>query len=119
MDAARPLRHAQRDVVVLRAVERGAEPSRVFDDAAAVHQQVAEEHRRIEVLGRPVRLEERLDVRAVEVQLVLVGVDDVGVGMPVEQLDDLEKRVGRDLVVVIQQRDELAVRRAERGIGRG
>ena len=55
---------------------------------------------------------------AVHLQLVLVRVDEVGVGVLVQMGDHFEQRVGRDLVVVIEKRDELALGQRQRGIRR-
>ncbi len=61
-----------------------------------------------EVVRRPVRLEVRIAARAGEVELVLVGVDHVGVGVRIEMRDDLCQRIGRQLVVMVEQGDEFA-----------
>ena len=119
VDPRRALHQPQQQVVVLRALVAGPEPADLVQQRAPHHHQVARVHAGQEVLGRPVGLEVRLAARARQVQLVFVRVDDVGVGMCVEVPDDLEQRVRRQLVVVIEQRDELAVRQLQRGVRGG
>ena len=53
------------------------------------------------------------------VDLVLVGVDRHRCRAPVQQPDALEQRVGVELVVVVEERDELARGRLERPVRRG
>ena len=71
------------------------------------------------MLRRPVRLEVRIAAAPFEIELVLVRVDQVCVRVFVQVPDDLEQRVRRQLVVVIEHDDELAGGGRQRGIRRG
>ena len=118
LDALRLLGDPEHELEVLDAVERRVEPTDALDERAAQHEQVPDVHHAAEELGRPVGLEEGLAVRAATVDLVLVGVDRVGVGLFVQQPDAFEERVGVEFVVVVEERDELAFGRLERAVGR-
>ncbi len=116
-----PLRRfgeTQNQVVVLTALETFAETADRVEDRAPVHAQMRGVHSRQERVGRPVRLEERLRPPSLIIDLVLVGVDHVGVRVLVEQQRVLEERVRCEHVVVIQQRYELAGRRSKCAVRR-
>ncbi len=119
LDAVGLLGDAEHELEVLDAVEGRVEPADALDERAAQHQQMADVHHAAEELGRPVGLEEGLAVRAATVDLVLVGVDRVGVGLLVQQPDAFEERVRVELVVVVEEGDELALGRLERAVARG
>ena len=57
-------------------------------------------------------------VDAVRLDVLLVGVDRVERAVVVQRGDDLEQRVAMELVVVVEHRDELAARLAQRGVRR-
>src|SRR5215211_1535712 len=67
----------------------------------------------------PVGFEIVIVAVAVLVDLVLIAVDEIGIWICIELERDAGERMRTNLVVVIEQRDELAVRKRERGIGRG
>ncbi len=55
--------------------------------------------------------------RPVGGELVLVEVDDVRFRVLIEQRRHLEEHVGREGIVVVEKRDELALGDGKRGIG--
>ena len=94
-------------IVVLAAVELGTQASDAFDEVAPVGREMARVHARQERIGRPIGLEVRVRQAAAVVDLVFVGVDHVGVGMPFDEARDLEEGVRGEEIVVIEKRDEL------------
>ena len=79
VDAVGALGEPQQQLEVLDRVEGGVEPPGIVDQLAPDHQQMPDVHRAEGVDGRPVRLQERIGPASAGGQLVLVGVDDVGV----------------------------------------
>jgi hypothetical protein len=76
-------------------------------------------HPREKRVGTPVGLEVRIDeLSGRVVELILVGVDEIGIGMDVEQQRRFEERIRSQEVVVIEQTDEIPIRDVECGIGR-
>src|SRR3546814_4585358 len=69
---------------------------------------------RQEQLGRPVGLEERAEQPFAVVDLVLVGVENVGVGVGLQLDRHPVQRVLGQQVVVVEQRHEVAGRQVQR-----
>ncbi len=109
-DGSRPLGELQHEVPVLGSLELWIEAADLFDQQAPHHTQVAGVHLSPHSLRRPVGLEERAGVVAADADLVLVGVDVVGVGAPLDCLVDLDECMRVELVVMVEQNDELASR---------
>ena len=86
--------------------------------ARAGRPQVTGVHAREERVGRPVGFEVRLAVQARLVDLVLVGIEHVDVGKAIDRKRDLEERIGREDIVVIEKADELTGCYFERGVRR-
>ncbi len=118
LDPAGALRQPQHQLEVLHPVEGRVRSAHRFDERAAGQEQVADVHHAAKQFGRPVGLEERLAPPPAPVDLVFVAVDDVGCGLLVQAADALEQCVGVELVVVVEEGDELALRRRERPVGR-
>ena len=115
---ARALGDAQHEVVVLRAVVAVAEPADLVDEGAADDGEVAavvlaEQADRVEV-----GLAEDVVVPTVWGDLVLVGVDVVDRVVLLEVLRDQLEGGRVQLVVVVEQRDEVAGREVG-GVARG
>ena len=110
---------AHREVPVLRALVADAESADIADEQRAVHAEVADVILDEEQVRVPVGLEVLVVAVAVLVDLVLVAVDDVGVRVRLEFEGDAGEGVRAEFVVVVEQRDELAVREGEGGIRRG
>ena len=98
----------KRHVVVLAALEPLPESADLPDHRRPVDAEVADQILAIEQLGVPVRLEIRVVPSARLVDPILVAVDDVGVGMPVQLVHHGRQRMPRQHIVMIQQDDELA-----------
>ena len=113
MDVRGPFHQAQQQVVVLRAFVAGPEATDLAHEPAPNHHEVTGVHAREEMLWRPVRLEEDVAPCALQIELVFVGVDDVGVGVRVEVADDFGQRIRRELVIVIEQRHEVPARQLQ------
>ena len=107
---ASQLGHLQHQVPVLGALEAGIEATDLVDQRASQNAQVTGVHLRPHPLRRPVRLEEGAGVEAAFVDLVLVGVDVVGVRGGVDRLADLGECVGMEQIVVVEEDDEIAPR---------
>ncbi len=104
----RLLDHAERHLVVLAAFESLPKSADLPDHRRSIDAEVADQILAVEQLGVPVRLEVRVVATARLVDSILVAVDDVGIGMPVQLVHDGRQRMPRQHIVVIQQDDELA-----------
>ena len=88
-------RNAQGEVIVLASFHSVAESAELLHNRAPVRAQVAHEVVRMEQVGVPIGLEVRIEAPSLLVDLVLVAVDDCGVGMSVQLLGQPEERVRR------------------------
>ena len=118
MNPGRVVHQPQHEIVVLGALVAASEAADPFDQRAAHHHQVAGVHVGQEVIGRPVRLEVHVAPPAVELELVLVRVDEVGILVLVQMRNHFEQRVRGELVVVVEKRDEFALRKRQRFVRR-
>ena len=117
-DPSRPLGGAEHEVVVLRSVEPLPYAAERFEQAAANDEKMGGIHVRQQQYRRPVRLELRRVAAPVHVDLVVVAVDDVGVGM-IRGVDrDFGERVRAQEIVVVEERQKLAARDRRGGIRR-
>ena len=107
-DLAGQLGHPQREVVVLGALEPDVEAPHLVHQGRAHHRQVAGVHLAAQALRRPRRLAELLEDLAFPVDLVLVGVEVVGLGLRVDRLPHLGEGGGHEQVVVVRESDERA-----------
>ncbi len=107
---------AQDEVVVLAAVEFAAEAPGLFEERATVSQEMRDVVAGQQQVRRPVGLEERADAAAVPRFLVFVRVNDVEIGLLVEELHYLQEGIWLKLVIVVQHRDEFACRSRERRV---
>ena len=115
----RELEHAQRQVVVLGPLEALAEPTGAAHELGPVDAEVADDVLRQEKVRAEVGLEIGVRPPTPPVELVLVAVDDVGVRVAGELGRDACERVRGELVVVVEQGDEVALRHRQRGVGGG
>ena len=67
-----------------------------------------------ETVGREVRLECRCTEAAVRQELVLVGIDEVGLGMLAQIRGHRIERMRPEHIVVVDEADELSCRELER-----
>jgi hypothetical protein len=118
-DGPGALGRLQHQIPVLGALELLVEAADLLDEGAAEDAEVAGVHLRAHPLRRPVGLEEGRGVPPGEVDLVLVGVDVVGLGIAVDRRGDVGESVGVQRVVVVEQGDELAARHRQRLVGGG
>ncbi len=109
---------AQNEIVILGSFIALTKAADAFDERSAHHHQVTGVHVGQEMLGRPVRFEVHVAPCAIEFQLVLVRVDEVGVLVLVQMCDHLEQGVRCEFVVVIEKRDEFAFRKRQRFVRR-
>ena len=108
-DLPRFLAQAEEQIVILAAVEAGAQPAGLPEQGGPDDRQVADIVVADEGLGIPVRLVVRIHVMpAVLRDPVLVGIDDVRV-FPGDELRRAPQRIRRQQVVVVQQGDEPAL----------
>ena len=115
-DPVGALGEAEQQLEVLDRVEVRVEATHLGEQLPAGHEQVADVHRAQRVDGRPVGLVERIDPGAVRGDLVLVGVGDVELALR-ELHRDPQQGIGRELVVVVQEGDELAAAELEPLVG--
>ena len=111
--------HAQGQVVVLGRVELATEPAQLLDQLSAVDRDVAGVHASQKEIRAPVRLEERVGVAVVHLQLVLVAVDVVRLRVAGHATGDGRQGVFGQQVVVVQKGDVPAGGDRERGVGCG
>jgi hypothetical protein len=107
MDATRNARCAEDQVVVLRAVEPAAQAAELPEQRLADGETVQHVHDGVQVVRRPVGLEEGLAVLASGLDLVLVRVEQVEIVVAARRVGDLRERLRMQFVVVIEERDEL------------
>ena len=88
------------------------------EEAAAGDEEVADVVHGAEQVRVEVGLEVRLEVVDVlEVDLVLVGIEDLDVRMSIDRADALIEGLRLELVVMVSEDDEVAGRHADRGVG--
>ena len=114
-----PLHIPQRQVPILAAFVADPEPAEFADERGAIDGQMRDVVLAREQVGEEVRLEVGGMAVAVPVDLVLVAVDEIGLGPGVEQGGDLVEGVRRQRVVMVEQGDPFAGGEGERGIGGG
>ena len=100
---------AQNEVVILRSLEAGAK-SGTLDQLRFENPEVREKILGQEKRPIPVGFEVGIAAAPGGVELVLVAVDQPRVRMRVDFTGDKVKRGGREHVVVVEQRDEIAGR---------
>ena len=107
-DAAAALRQSEHQLEVLDPVEGGVEAASLAHQRGACHEQMADVHRAECVHRRPVRLVKGGEPTPAAVELVLVGVEEVGRRVRLDRGGDHLQRVGRKRVVVVEECDVLA-----------
>jgi hypothetical protein len=113
------LHQAERQVVVLAALDPLAESAHLPHHGGAEQAKVADEVLAVEQLGIPIGLEIRVVPPAGFVQPILVAVNDVGIRMPVQFVHDGRQRMTREHVIVVEQDDELTRCKCERAVRGG
>ena len=110
------LRAAQRQVVILRAVERPAQPAHLLKQRLAHHHQVADVVPCPQVVRAEVRLEVRVSVPATVLgHLVLVGINQVGLLLR-DHPRHLPQRVRLQQIVMVTQGQPLARGKGRRAV---
>ncbi len=102
-DPARVLACPEREVVVLRPFEAGPESAQRVEQRAAHDESVRKVHVAEQSLRRSLRLELRRIAATVDIDLVVVGIENVGVGGGGERQRDLADRIGSELVVLVEK----------------
>ena len=120
-DAAlgQPRDEAQRQVVILRAVEPRPKSTDGAHARGPISGKMCDQVVRQEEIRVPIRLEVGIAAQAVRIDLVLVGVEQLRFGMGSYLLGNVEQRVRGELVIVIEQRDELAGPHVQRRLAGG
>ena len=117
-DPVGPLGEAQDQVVVLAPVILGAEAADGLDQRSPVDAEMAHIVRGEQQIGGPIGLEERVPALLPRViDLVLVGVDQVGRRGVVERADHLEECRRRQDIIMVEEPDELPRGQRQGGIG--
>ncbi len=109
---------AQGQVPILAALEADAESANLPHQGSVVQPQVANAVLPKEQFMVPVGLEVRGRTPAPLVDLVFVGVDHPPLGMGVDGFHHLKQGMRSQLVIMVEQRDELASSQLQRRIGR-
>ena len=107
---------AHRQIPVLRALVADPEATDFAHELRAIDPEMAHIILNEEEVGIPIGLEVVVVAMTVLIDFVLVAVDQVGFGMGVEFEGDAGQGVRPDFIIVIEQRDELAVRQCERRV---
>ena len=110
---------AQHQVPVLGAFQADPEPADFAHQRSLQHTQVAEHVLRPEEVDVPVGLEIWARAAALLVDLVLVRIDQAGVGVPGDAFGDPVQRVRRQQVVVVHQGQPRPAREFDGTVGRG
>jgi hypothetical protein len=98
---------AQNQIIVPATVEALPEPADLFQEAPPINAQAGDIVGRQKEIRRPVRFEAGTSSVPFLVYLVFVGVDEVGLGMLLQNLYHLEESIWRQLVAVAQNAYEL------------
>ena len=113
------LHAAQDEIVILRTFEPFAEAADLAHQLGPVKAEVIDEILSEKKFRVPIGLEIGAGTRAGLVNFVLVGIDQAGVGMPIEFERELGERVFRQEIILVEQRAPGAGRELQRGIGAG
>ena len=111
-----PLDGPQDQVPVLASLVALPEPADLADELRLVGGEVREVVLPVVQVGIPVRLEVGVETAVLHVDLVLVGVDQLRVGMGVDLRGDLIEGYGCQEVIVVKEGDEVARCHGERRV---
>ena len=108
-DSSSDLGGSQREIMILRTVEGGAQAADLLDHRPSIHSEMTDVHLAPEPLRGPARLVEGIDAAPGRIELVFVGIDHVDIvvllgGEPA----DLD-RTCRQGVVVVEECQELPI----------
>ena len=117
-DVPRSFRGAEREVVVLRAVEVRSHPAEFLEQLPPHHDKMAHVHVRQQQLRRPIRLELRAEADSIDIDFVVVGVQKIGFRMLRDIQGHLGQSVRSQLVVVVEEGEKIALGHGRRGIRR-
>ena len=106
----RDRRCAQGKVVILAAFEIEAKSAELAHQRRSVNAEMADEILAVKELRIPIRLEISPVTTPLIIELVLIGVEDVGVGMAVDRVRYDGECVRRQKVIVVEQDEEIAGR---------
>ena len=106
----------QQQIPVLRAVGVGIEAAKLTNQRRAHRDQMPHVVETAEQVVVELRFERRTAPDANLVDLVFIGVDQIGVGLSVQTLRDFEECRRITFVVVIEQQDEVAGRGGDRTV---
>ena len=112
-----PFRNPQREVPVLRAFEPFPKSSELASKAGMVDAKVADAILRAQQIRVPVRLQIRSRAKPDFIDLVFVRIDDRRIRIFPDLPGDPVQRIGRQFVVVIQQRAKASRCHGKRRIG--
>ena len=104
----RPVDQAQQEVIVLGSRRAGPEPTDQAHELRAVHAQLPEIGIGPEIVGRPVRLEERAVAAPAGVEAILVRVEDIGPRVALGRGADGGQRLRSQLAVGGEHGEEVA-----------
>src|SRR6516164_2362517 len=79
---------------------------------------MADEILPVKELRSPIGLEIGAVAAAIGVELVLVGIENIGVGVPVDRIGHDRQRMRCQYIVMVEERDELATRERDRRVAR-
>jgi hypothetical protein len=117
--AAGSRRHPQRQVVILAALEALAKAANRTQYRQSVDTQVADDVLALQQLRAIVGLEIRVVAAAIGVELVLVGIQQIGAGLALDRFGHRKQGVRRDHVVVVEQCRKIAGCKLQCRVGRG
>src|SRR5215217_6582035 len=115
MNSVGRLRNPKQEIVILCAVELRTEPTDLLNNFATHRGQMSYVIVRKKQIGRPIRLKHRR-LKTIVAQLVLIGVNQVGIRMCLQKFCDLKKRIGLEHVIVIEKSEPLAAGERDRVI---
>ena len=116
LTGAQPFGAAQHQVMVLRAFEAGPKAAHLAHQLRLQRGQVADQVLRQAQVVVPVGLEVRVLAQAFGAQLVLVGIDQAGLGEGLDGFCQQQQGVLCQHVVVVEQHHPVAAGERQRGV---
>ena len=107
----------QQQIVVLGAVVARAEAANTLDQLASQHAEMAQVVDRKKVVGIEIGFEMRIDMAAIDIELVFIRIHDIRVARE-DGLRDFEQCIAGQRVVVVEQADIVAAGKTQGRVGR-
>src|SRR5215475_1556290 len=112
MNSTGQLGHAKKQIVILCAIEFRTEPAGFLHQMATHRSQMTNIIVGEKKIGRPIRLKQRR-FKAVFSELVFIAVNEIGIGIRLQKVHNLKKRIWLEEIIMIEKRDPLSASELE------